>query len=245
MAQATTSSANFSTHYHYNAKTATFEQVKEIQPDSWISTNYTNSSQTKTLLARFCSIWQSQGDPEGDEKDTKGRGRKVPSGFEKILKRTRKGITHDTKEEKEASSSKEEEGDSVKKDKESEDKKAKEDEQSDDEKEEEEKTKDKKKEEEGQGYGEKVYGFFFEPNGGGPNWENWLKLALLGGISSYYTIFAKAPSQEVTYMDFVNNYLSQNKVELITLCEEKNNASYKYRAVVQTFDGEKVHLVLP
>ncbi len=32
---------------------------------------------------------------------------------------------------------------------------------------------------------------------------------------------------------------------MITLCEEKNNTSYKYRAVVQTFDGEKVHLVLP
>lgn len=32
---------------------------------------------------------------------------------------------------------------------------------------------------------------------------------------------------------------------MITLCEEKNNASYKYRAVVQTFEGDKVHLVLP
>lgn len=204
-----TASANFSTHYHYNAKTATFEQVQEIQPDSWINTkvNETKSHDTKTLLARFCSIWQSQGDPEGDEKDNKGRGRKVPSGFEKILKRTRKGIQHETKEEKEAASSKEE-GEGEKKDEESEDKKAKEDEQSDDEKDEDEKTKDKKKEEEGQGYGERAYGFFFEPNGGGPNWENWLKLAILGGITSYYTIFAKAPSQEVTYMDFVNNYLS-------------------------------------
>lgn len=32
---------------------------------------------------------------------------------------------------------------------------------------------------------------------------------------------------------------------MITLCEDKNNASYKYRAVVETTEGDKVHLVLP
>ena len=33
---------------------------------------------------------------------------------------------------------------------------------------------------------------------------------------------------------------------MITLCEDKSNASYKYRAVVETNDGSaKVHLVLP
>ena len=46
-------------------------------------------------------------------------------------------------------------------------------------------------------------------------------------------------------MDFVHNYLSQNKVSMITLCEDKNNASYKYRAIVENTDGSKVHLVLP
>ena len=85
-----------------------------------------------------------------------------------------------------------------------------------------------------------------EPNGGGPNYENWFKLFVLGGIGSYYAFFTQAPSQEITYMDFVHSYLSQNKVEMITLCEDKNNASYKYRAVIQTNDGSpKVHLVLP
>jgi len=71
-----------------------------------------------------------------------------------------------------------------------------------------------------------------EPNGGGPNYENWFKLFVLGGIGSYYAFFTQAPSQEITYMDFVHSYLSQNKVEMITLCEDKNNASYKYRAVI-------------
>ncbi len=161
----------------------------------------------KTLLARFCSsVWQSSEneDPEGDKK---GRGRKVPSGFEKILKRTRKGITHESKEKDEKAAGQQDEEDSASK---KDEKKAKED--SDDEKdEEEEKSKDKKKDKEGsssEGFGQKVKGFFFEPNGGGPNYENWLKLAILGGITSYYTIFSKSPSQEVTYMDFVNNYLS-------------------------------------
>lgn len=40
---------------------------------------------------------QEGGDPDDKEK---GSGRKVPSGFEKILKRTRRGISHQNKEEK-------------------------------------------------------------------------------------------------------------------------------------------------
>ena len=90
-----------------------------------------------------------------------------------------------------------------------------------------------------------MYNFFIEPNGGGPNYENWLKLAVLGGLAGYYAFYMQSPSQEITYMDFVHSYLSQNKVEMITLCEDKNNASYKYRAVIETNDGQKVHLVLP
>ena len=40
--------------------------------------------------------------------------------------------------------------------------------------------------------------------------------------------------------------MSQNKVSMITLCEDKSNASYKYRAIIETNDGSpKVHLVLP
>ena len=84
-----------------------------------------------------------------------------------------------------------------------------------------------------------------EPNGGGPNYENWLKVVVLGGLAGYYAFFMQSPSQEITYMDFVHNYLSQNKVQMITLCEDRNNASYKYRAVIETHDGARVHLVLP
>ncbi len=76
-------------------------------------------------------MWQSSEneDPEGDKK---GRGRKVPSGFEKILKRTRKGITHESKEKDEKAAGQQDEEDSASK---KDEKKAKED--SDDEKDEE------------------------------------------------------------------------------------------------------------
>ena len=167
----------------------------------------------------------------------------MPSGFEKILKRTRRGVTHDKKEGAEEKAAKD--GDEDNKPKE--EKKA---EESDGEQETDEKEKEnKEKKEEGEGdkqdWKQKIYNFFMEPNGGGPNYENWLKLVVLGGLTGYYAFFMQSPSQEVTYMDFVHNYLSQNKVEMITLCEDKNNASYKYRAIIETTEGAKVHLVLP
>ena len=47
----------------------------------------------QNFLQNFSSMWKfSSG---GDEDDDKGKGRKVPPGFEKFLKRTRRGIDHD------------------------------------------------------------------------------------------------------------------------------------------------------
>lgn len=43
---------------------------------------------------------------------------------------------------------------------------------------------------------------FMEPNGGGPNYENLLKLVIMGGLIGYYAVFTSKPSQEITYMDF-------------------------------------------
>jgi len=50
--------------------------------------------------------------------------------------------------------------------------------------------------------------FFFDPKGG-PVWENWIVVLLLTGAFFYY-LTSKSPSQEVTYMDFINQYLSKN-----------------------------------
>ena len=32
---------------------------------------------------------------------------------------------------------------------------------------------------------------------------------------------------------------------MITLCEDGTGGAFKYRAVIETIDGQKVHLVLP
>lgn len=48
-------------------------------------------------------------------------------------------------------------------------------------------------------YGQELRNFFIDPNGGGPNWENWLKLALVGGFLAYYAWVSKSPSTEVAH----------------------------------------------
>lgn len=67
---------------------------------------------------------------------------------------------------------------------------------------------------------------------------------MLSGILYFY-LSSKSPSQEITYMDFVNQYLSKNQVKMITITEDKTSDMFKYKAVVETLDGNKVHLVLP
>jgi len=61
----------------------------------------------------------------------------------------------------------------------------------------------------------------------------------------YYYMTNRATSQEITYMDFVNQYLSKNTVKIITITEDKTSDMFKYRAIIETHDGNKVHLVLP
>lgn len=71
-----------------------------------------------------------------------------------------------------------------------------------------------------------------DPESGGPNYENWFGVAVAATLIGYYGFFASAPSEEITYNAFVQEYLQNNDVEMITLSEEKNNASYKYRAII-------------
>jgi AFG3 family protein len=85
--------------------------------------------------------------------------------------------------------------------------------------------------------------FYFNPNGS-PIFENWLLVLMLSGLLYFY-LSSKSPSQEITYMDFVNQYLSKNQVKMITITEDKTSEMFKYKAVVETLDSKKVHLVLP
>ena len=52
------------------------------------------------LLGRFFNgiIWRS----EEKKDDESGGGRKVPTGFERLLRRTRRPFTHENKDKKEA-----------------------------------------------------------------------------------------------------------------------------------------------
>ena len=123
------------------------------------------------MLQKFYNgfIWRSdKNDKEGD-----GSGRKIPSGFEKLLRRTKRPIKHENKEEGSQADKKE--------DKEA---KKEEDEKAAQQSEDEEET-TKKSEKKSAGSSEGVRSYFFEPNGGGPIWENFLMLALLFGTMVY------------------------------------------------------------
>lgn len=67
---------------------------------------------------------------------------------------------------------------------------------------------------------------------------------MLSGLLYLY-LSSKSPSQEITYMDFVNQYLAKNQVKMITIAEDKSSEMFKYKAIIETLDGNKVHLVLP
>jgi len=53
------------------------------------------------MLEKFFNgvIWKSEKKDDDDD----GKGRKIPSGFEKLLRRTKRSITHDKNEDDSAS----------------------------------------------------------------------------------------------------------------------------------------------
>jgi hypothetical protein len=52
--------------------------------------------------------------------------------------------------------------------------------------------------------------FYMQPNGKGPKWENIALVALLAGLIGYQTFNAEGRSQEITYVDFLHQYLAPN-----------------------------------
>lgn len=56
---------------------------------------------------------------------------------------------------------------------------------------------------------------------------------------------SKKPSQEITYLDFVNQYLTKNQVKMITIMEDKSGDTFKFRVEIENHDGQKVHLIMP
>lgn len=83
------------------------------------------------------------------------------------------------------------------------------------------------------------------PDGKGPNNTGLLALFTLA-VGLYYKLFVKGrPSKEINYQDFVNNYLSKGLVTMITLEENRDNSSFKFKATLNTSDGSSYHINLP
>jgi AFG3 family protein len=61
----------------------------------------------------------------------------------------------------------------------------------------------------------------------------------------WLTFYGGKPSEEIDYMDFINNYLQKDLVEMITITEERGSSNFKFRAVMDLQDGSKKHVTLP
>ena len=83
-----------------------------------------------------------------------------------------------------------------------------------------------------------------EPNGS-PRWENIGFIVFLFGLAVAYFYSQAGSSEEINYMDFINQYLTKNQVKMITISEDRTSEMFKYRADVETHEGKRVHLVLP
>lgn len=84
--------------------------------------------------------------------------------------------------------------------------------------------------------------FLFNPNNN-PKFENWgiLALALFGGI---YAFTYSKPAKELVYMEFVNDFLTKNRVKNITIIKDKRSDVFNYRADIETIEGEKFYITL-
>ena len=171
-------------------------------------------------------------------KDEDPKDKKVPSGFEKFLKKTKKQPPPPTEPvgEKDEPSAEPE--------KENKKKLKRDEEELSEEETEPAKEKETPKKSDG-GARRQLNEFFMQSGGKGPRWENIGLVAFLTGAFGYYLATRGSPSEEITYIDFVNNYLAQGQCTMITISEDKSSDMFKFRAQIETADGRKVHLVLP
>lgn len=60
----------------------------------------------------------------------------------------------------------------------------------------------------------------------------------------YYVVNHKTPMQEIIYMDFLNNYLLQNRVKEIKISKDRRSEVFNHRAEIEMVDGQKYYMVL-
>lgn len=126
--------------------------------------------------------------------------------FGKFLKKTsEKKPEHKKKEESSKDNQKDEDSD---------------DDLGDQDKKEEEDKANKKKEVESNSVKQQLSDLFMNGEGGGPDWRSLAYLLLLlgsVGVKIYGSGDSSAYSKEVTYVDFVNEYLAKERIKLITI----------------------------
>jgi hypothetical protein len=66
----------------------------------------------------------------------------------------------------------------------------------------------------------------------------------LTGCTGYYLLTYKKPMAEITYLEFLNEYLLKNNVKEINIHKDRKSEVFNYRAEITTQDGQKLYLVL-
>ena len=87
--------------------------------------------------------------------------------------------------------------------------------------------------------------FFFDPNNNEPRPDRWIP-ALLGVAGAYLLYNQKSPMQEVSFQEFLNDYLITRRVAKIDIVKDQMTKSevINHRAEITLHDGKKVYLVL-
>ena len=63
-------------------------------------------------------------------------------------------------------------------------------------------------------------------------------------VNYFVTSLMNTPLDEITYMDFLNNYLLQGKVKEIKITKDHRVEVFNYRAEIEMIDGKKFYLIL-
>jgi hypothetical protein len=180
----------------------TYERSRQPEIESF------GQIQSRLMSTRMGNVFENNGVFWSKEEEPK----KAPKGFEKFLKKTREGSKpskegkkEDNKEDEKKAQKKEEDDDDL----------------SEEEVEPEKSSKKEKEEDSTAGNAKKrLNEFFLQPNGKGPKWENVALVAFLTGAFGFYLATMGNAGEEITYMDFINQYLAQNQVTMITISED-------------------------
>ena len=78
------------------------------------------------------------------------------------------------------------------------------------------------------------------------NNPNFFSIFLMGlaAYGLYYLATNQNNAKELVYMDFVNNYLTQNRVKQITITKDRRSDVFNYRADIETHEGERFYVTL-